>query len=282
MRIGIESGAYLKKYGLKEGLERMKRHGYDCLDYQFLADTETELYRCGEPEFERRLNEIKEAAQQAGVEIVQTHGPWRWPPRDRTPEERAERFEKMEKSIRATRLLGVKYVIIHPIMPYGDGAQEDNAEFWAINFDFYGRLTKVAEREDVIICLENMPMPELPMARPAEILDFVRKIDRPNLRVCLDTGHCAVCGVSPADATRELGKEYLCTIHAHDNQGDRDYHLLPGEGIIDWPAFADALREIGYEGAFCLETAVKGEMPAEECERRERALADFVRQLVRG
>lgn len=32
MKVGIESGAYLGRYGFEDGLARMKRHGYECVD----------------------------------------------------------------------------------------------------------------------------------------------------------------------------------------------------------------------------------------------------------
>ncbi len=284
MRIGIESAAYVKQYGLEEGLARMKRHGYDSLDDAELAETEAELFRCPEDEFERRLIHTAQAAKDSGIEIFQTHGPWRWPPRDGTPEDRAERFEKMEKSLRGTRLLGAKYMVIHPIMPFGTEEQPDEDLFWSLNFDFFRRLTRAAEREGVIICFENMPMPLFPLARPLEILDFVRKIDSPAMRVCLDTGHCAVCGVSPAEAVRLLGREYLRVLHVHDNDGRADLHLLPGAGVIDWPDFAASLQEIGYDGVLSLETNVGHRLteclsPAER-ERREQDLAAIACRLA--
>lgn len=51
MKIGIESAGYIEHYGLREGLCRMKAQGYETLDYQTLADTETSLYTCSEAEY---------------------------------------------------------------------------------------------------------------------------------------------------------------------------------------------------------------------------------------
>ena len=39
MKTGIETGAYFGDRLTDEGLAQAKAHGYDCLDYQFLADT---------------------------------------------------------------------------------------------------------------------------------------------------------------------------------------------------------------------------------------------------
>lgn len=280
MKTGIESSAYRDESDLAAGYRRMRRHGYDCVDYQEFVNTEGPLFEADEAEFLRRLRDEAEIIRDAGLEISQTHGPWRYPPRDGSPEERAERFEKMARSLRGTRALGCSVMVVHPIMPFGTGAAGSRDEFFAINFDYYRRLARVAADEGVVIGLENMPMPELPLARPGEILAFVKAIDSPALRVCLDTGHCTMCGVSPADALRELGAEYLAALHVHDNDGKRDLHWIPYQGVIDWAAFSQALHEIGFAGALSLETHVKAAMPRDIREYHEIGLGLIARKLA--
>jgi sugar phosphate isomerase/epimerase len=69
----------------------------------------------------------------------------------------------------------------------------------------------------------------------------------------------------------------LKAVHIHDNMGKEDEHLIPGDGIIDWNAFADALREIGYTGVISLETSPKHKNhPKEKWEERELALKKIV------
>ena len=41
--------------------------------------------------------------------------------------------------------------------------------------------------------------------------------------------------------------------HLHDNDGDSDGHLIPGEGKATFPALWDALEEAGYEGPLTFE-----------------------------
>ena len=273
MKTGISSGAYIGRYGWEAGLERMKRHGFDTNDFD-MADTENNpLYKMNGVELSRYIGEKSKLVRSAGLEIFQTHGPWRWPPRDATEEDRAERFEKMAHSIRATAEFGCRYFVIHPMMPFGDYQNPHPEEFHRINVEFMNRLTDVAEKEGVVICFENMPMPALTLATPKQIVDFVKEINRPNFKVCLDTGHCAVCGVSAAEAVRITGKEYLMVLHVHDNDGRGDFHWLPNTGVIDWKDFTAALLEIGYDGSLSLETSVPVKETAEETEQAEMALA---------
>ncbi len=280
MKTGIESSAYRDEADLAGSYRRMRRHGYDCVDYQLFVNTETPLFRLDDALFTRKLREEAAIIRDAGLEISQTHGPWRYPPHDGTEEERAERFEKMVRSLRGTRALGCPYMVIHPIMPFGTGGEGSRERFFDINFDFYRRLARVAGDEGVVICLENMPMPDLPLARPAEILAFVKAIDSPALRVCLDTGHCTMCGVEPAQAVRELEREYLRTLHVHDNDGRRDLHWTPYRGVIDWAAFSQALRDIGFDGALSLETHVESALPLDIREHYEIGLGLIARKLA--
>ena len=105
-------------------------------------------------------------------------------------------------------------------------------------------------------------------------------INHPLFKICLDTGHCAVFGESPADAVRLIGKEYLRVLHVHDNDGKNDRHWLPYNGVIDWADFSLALAEIGYEGTLSLETRAPARIPADILEPQEIALFHMGKKLA--
>lgn len=279
MRTGIEWNPEQDvENGLKE-LYEIKELGYDCVDFQCFCHTENVFF--GERgEADRLIRLVRDTAKDAGITISQTHGPWRWPPHDATKEEREERFEKMTRSLYGTAALGCTDMVIHPVMPFGDDKDPYPEMFMEINLDFFGRLTDEAVKAGVIIDFENMPMPALSLATPYQILDFVKKIDSPNFRVCLDTGHCAVTKNDPADAVRALGKEYLRVLHVHDNDGRSDFHWLPGTGVINWDEFSKALQDIGFEGVVSLETNVKpdGLSPEEYCSAKKK-LAETAKRI---
>lgn len=280
MKIGIESAAYFPRYGTVAGLRRMAAQGFKTVDYQGFVYTDNVLFAKDDAGFEKELLQLKKDCADAGIEIFQSHGPWRWPPRDFSEEDRAERFEKMARSIRGNAILGCRYFVIHPIMPFGDNQNPDPDTFYKMNFEFMNRLCDVADQCGVTVCLENMPMPALTLATPAQILAFVKDVNRENFKVCLDTGHCTVCGVDPADAVRLTGKEYLKVLHVHDNNGHSDLHWLPGFGVINWKEFGKALRDIDYDGSFSLETCVPGNVPAESRESLEKGLFNIANAIA--
>ncbi len=261
MKIGIGSGAYWSGENLPHSLALMKEHGFGYTDYQPFTDTENNpLFECSDDEFELLVKKDSDALAAAGITVSQTHGPWRYPPRDATAEDRQERFEKMSRALHGTKLLGCKYMVIHPLMPFGTADDGDIDEYFRINREFFRSLIEVAEKEDVVICFENMPMPKLPLATTAQILDFVKEMNSPYFKVCLDTGHAAVCGESVGDAVRMLG-DYLKVMHVHDNNGHADQHLLPYSGVIDWADFGKALKEINFDGVLSLECSVGKNLP---------------------
>ena len=287
MKIGIVSYAYIDTYGYEKGIEKLKRHGYSCIDYSGnrfpnLVDTNHEIFSLSESELEKCLKKESVLYKNAGIIISQTHGPWRYPPQDATKEDRDERFEKMSKAIRATAYLGCENTVIHPLMPFGSHSDAEPQTQWDINLEFMSRLAEVGAQYGVTVCFENMPFRELPLSPVSEILKMVKQIGSEHFKVCLDTGHCAAIGESPADAVRLLGKEYLRVMHVHDNNGIKDYHWLPGTGVIDWDDFSAALAEIGFDGTLSLETGVsRFQKEGNDIDEREAELANFAKKIAR-
>ena len=221
-------------------------------------------------------------AEAAGIEIHQVHGPWRWPPKDSTEEDRKERMEKMKKSIYLTTVLGCKNWVVHPIMPLGleEADTEDALRTWAMNFVFMEELLETAKEHDVTICLENMPMHKFSMSKPKEILNFVEQIGDDHFKICLDTGHVSVFPeLDLAEETRRLGKE-IRVLHVHDNRYNCDMHLNPYDGIVNWESFGKALRDIQFDGVFSLETAPGGKMPDALFEEKSRHLVNICKYIT--
>lgn len=261
---------------------KVREHGFDTVDFTMM-NTEAAPYSLSSDEFASFLKREREQAERAGVEIFQVHGPWRYPPQDGSAEERAERMEKCKKSIYATHLLGCKYWVIHPLMPYGfdDIPVKKESATYDTNLAFWRELVPFAKQYGVTVCIENMPAPGFSLGAPEKLLSLVKEIDDDNFKICLDTGHVAVFpSLSVGESARLLGS-HIKVLHVHDNMGDRDSHLPPGEGIIDWRDFSAALREIGFEGSVSLEL-LPPEQPEDEFEAKCIALSKTAREIAEG
>ena len=280
IKIGTADGSYLSRYGFEGGISRIAELGYECLDYQRFCDTETPLFQQDDVGFEKELKRQRRFIEATGLAINQTHGPWRWPINDSTPEDCAERFEKMFRSIVGTAILGCDKMVIHPIMPFGGDEGIHAQEAWEMNVEFMGRLCDIGRQHGVIVCLENMPFRCQSTSTPEAILKLARQIASPFCKVCLDTGHSLVMGVQPAVAVRQIGCEYLACLHVHDNNGEGDFHWLPYTGKGDWDAFTKALQEIGYTGVVSLETGIPAGIPDDLAPLQEQSLIQMARRLV--
>lgn len=285
LKIGIGERYYTVPYGFEAGVSRMKKQGYDCMDYQEFVNTEKELFQKDPIQFVKYLQKQAAVCKQEGIEINQTHGPWRYPPQDTTKENRTERFEKMVRAIEGTSILGCKKMVLHPIMPFTIKDEGHTKETFEMNLEFMERLCRVGQEYDVTICLENMPMPEFSIASTANMLELVKEMKNDYFKVCLDTGHSAVMKNSPAGDVRLLGKEYLRALHIHDNNGKYDIHAQLYEGVIDWEDFGKALREIGFDGVLSLEVKRLGKIPEELAEAEELLLyrkTEYLAKLASG
>ncbi|MGA2992715.1 MAG: sugar phosphate isomerase/epimerase family protein [Candidatus Korobacteraceae bacterium] len=101
----------------------------------------------------------------------------------------------------------------------------------------------------VRLLLENIPN-ELSTA--ARLIDFIQVTHMDDVGVCYDFGHANLCG--GIAASFESLKPYIRSTHVHDNQGDRDTHLWPGEGTIDWQQAMELLRGVPQAPPVLMET----------------------------
>ena len=249
MKLGISGAVYSR---LKEKrYQYMKEDGYSYCDLG-LQNTDHPMYHCSEEELAVLMANEKKLAEDAGIEYYQVHGPWRYPPKDATPEDREERKEKMRRSMLAAKLLGAKYVVFHPIYPFGVTGMVEPELVFQMNVEYFRDLIPAAKAYGVGIALENMPHPEFPLAAPEMTLKLVEALDDPVVQICLDTGHSAVMGVQPADAVRLLGSR-VKVLHVHDFNACGD-HRIPYTGTVDWEDFAAALNETNFSGVFSMET----------------------------
>ena len=89
----------------------------------------------------------------------------------------------------------------------------------------------------------------LPLASTTESLESLLDQDKA-LNFTLDTGHAHVNGQDPSLLMRRAGPR-LTEVHLHDNSGESDEHLVPGEGTAN---LGPLMKSLAGSGAFvCLE-----------------------------
>ena len=82
---------------------------------------------------------------------------------------------------------------------------------------------------DALLCMENVMEDE-----PGLLLEIIRRVDDPRLRLCLDVGHANSSASNvPVSEWIACCAPYLSHVHLHNNEGDRDLHAPLGTGTID-------------------------------------------------
>ena len=137
------------------------------------------------------------------------------------------------------------------------------------------QLTAAAKGLGVTIAIET-PLPHLIGGNPEEFERILRHVG-PDARVCLDTGHTFLGGLTQRFI--ELAGARLAHVHAHDNHGRYDDHLTPGDGAIDWATVRESLSAVGYQGWLVLELKCPGTSMADYFGRARHRLEELVTPL---
>jgi sugar phosphate isomerase/epimerase len=109
-------------------------------------------------------------------------------------------------------------------------------------FSSLEHLSLHAHHAGVTICLENTTSE---MGEPSYLRYFIEETRLTALRINFDIGHAHLAEGPEADRVEksfDTLKELIASSHIHDNHGEKDEHLAPYDGSIDWSA---ALRLLG-------------------------------------
>jgi sugar phosphate isomerase/epimerase len=83
------------------------------------------------------------------------------------------------------------------------------------------------------------------MGDPAYLRAFVDETRLTGLRFNFDVGHANLAD-GPAEERIEKGfallRDLVASVHLHDNHGDKDEHLAPYDGSIDWSVAIPLLK----------------------------------------
>jgi sugar phosphate isomerase/epimerase len=145
---------------------------------------------------------------------------------------RQEAVDEIKRALDLVEYVPFRYCVQHVARPRDIPDQRR----WDAVFSSLELLSLFARQRGVTLALENTPGE---MATPTNLKNFLEQTRLTNVKLCFDTGHAHLEGgvVAGLEAIRDL----VVTTHIHDNRGERDDHLLPFEGTIDWNAALAAL-----------------------------------------
>jgi len=166
---------------------------------------------------------------------------------DDDEEIRKQAVQRLKEHIDLAECIGCPAVVI--------GIMRSNIPDFSKYDEYEGRLTEAilklsdyAEGKPVDLLIEaiNRYVTNYLCSVP-ETLSYIEKLDRPNIRIHIDTHQMNIEDTDFAAAIKACG-EKLAYVHLSDNN-----RALPGGGNIDFLSIFKALREISYNGFITVE-----------------------------
>ena len=242
-------------------LTRLASIGYDALDMAFDYCVQEKDFPFMTADYENWACSLRESAEKLGVSYTHSHAPF----------DASARGELVERSLRCASLLGIRYMVVHPIVRREKETITEDDDFIAVNAAAIRPLLEIAEKHSVILLSENLLWGA--SIRAQTIARLTEEVNSPWFGWCYDAGHAHALQDS-LESFRNVCRAPL-SLHIQDNHGTGwDEHLLPGNGTLDWGDFLRSLKAVGYAGEFVLEAHHQPlEAPDEE---RDAMLTDLL------
>jgi sugar phosphate isomerase/epimerase len=157
---------------------------------------------------------------------------------------RVDAVDEVKRALEVAETVAFRYLIQHmtstrqPVDPRNLDAAFSSLE----------HLVLFAKQRGVTIAIENTPGE---FSSPESLAQFVKQTRLNDLRFCFDIGHAHMAEGVAAGVESMLDR--VVTVHLHDNHGEKDEHLLPFEGTIDWDTALAALAGAPKPPVFVLE-----------------------------
>ncbi len=211
----------------------------------------------------RRQHVIEIAAwfRNSGIPLHSMHSPmfsdYEWgrtgsPPVNIAATDKKQRIEAMDEIKRALEVaeqIPFRYLVQH----VGTGGEDFSEQKFDAAMTSVEHLRAFAKPLGVKVLLENIPNE---LSTPERIVEFLTTAHFEDVGVCFDFGHAHLMSSVP-EAFQTL-KEHIRSTHVHDNARDRDSHLWPGEGSIDWNEAVRLLQSAPHVPSVLLEIEGEG------------------------
>jgi L-ribulose-5-phosphate 3-epimerase len=231
----------------KESIQKCAEAGYKVLDIS-LNSVSYPGRPMSMPNWKDWVYSIKEQFQKYNITPSQSHAFYYAHSKD--PFGNVDLCEELiHRGIEASGILGVKWVVMHPIHGV-DTEGKTISEAIKMNAEYFKGYEEFAAHNGVGIAIENMIKGH--MVSADELLELLDVLDSPVFGTCWDTGHANLSGQNQGESILKMGKK-LKALHIADNNGRTDEHLAPLYGTINWEEVIKALRSSGYEGDFTYE-----------------------------
>jgi len=204
----------------------------------------------------QHVREIADWFRTSGVPLHSVHSPMYTdyemgrtgtPPVNIAATDRAQRVDAMDEIKRALELaeqIPFRFLVQH----IGTGDESFSEKKLEAAMTSVEHLRAFAKPLGVRILLENIPNE---LSTPDRLVEFIQITHFDDIGICFDVGHAHI--MSTVEQAFETMKAHIRSTHVHDNSKDRDSHLWPGNGSIDWQQTMELLRSAPHTPPLLLE-----------------------------
>jgi sugar phosphate isomerase/epimerase len=191
------------------------------------------------------VKEIAEWFRGSGIPLHSVHSPlyadYEWgragaPPLNIAATDRAARVDAMDeikRSLEIAEQIPFRFLVQHIGTPNETfGEKRFEAAMTSIE-----HLRAFAKPLGVRILLENIPNE---LSTPDKLVELIHAGHFDDVGVCFDFGHAHI--MSSVREAFEIVRGHIGSTHVHDNAKEKDSHLWPGQGTIDWKEAMELLR----------------------------------------
>ncbi|HEX8801655.1 MAG TPA: sugar phosphate isomerase/epimerase family protein, partial [Terriglobales bacterium] len=158
--------------------------------------------------------------------------------------DRIAAMDEIKRAIEVAEHAPFQFLVQH----VGVGGESSSGQKIEAAMTSLEHLRAFAKPLGVQVVVENIPND---LSTPEGLVELLHTAHFTDVGVCLDVGHAHMApGVIHAFETL---KDLIRTTHIHDNHGERDEHLWPGNGTIEWEETIESLRSSPHVPALVLE-----------------------------
>ena len=271
MKIGIQSGTFVKEFGAEKAYKIYADVGFETIDLNLDTGLPSKLInglKFEEHAFANSVDDVEKffseeyaEIKKNGFEVSQAHAPFPAYVAGK-PESLDYMIEVYKKCILYCDRIGCKNLVVHGITLTRKDRINTPDTINELNDKLYISIIPTLLETNVTVCLENLfggagGVISGVCSNPYEAVEM---IDRYNAMagkecfgLCLDTGHLNLLNLDMRWYIPILGKR-IKALHIHDNDGVGDRHKAPYTGTLVWKDFYTALKAVGYDGDLSFET----------------------------
>jgi sugar phosphate isomerase/epimerase len=164
---------------------------------------------------------------------------------------RQEAVTEILAALEIARTIPFRFLVLHLGVPGSLASVDDNSPAAARRS--LEEIAAAGAPLGVRVAVEVIPNALSTPERLVQLIEDDADLPSGGAGICLDMGHAALMG-DLADAIDLVSGE-MVTTHVHDNRGQRDDHLVPFEGRLDWATGLMSIQKVGYDGALVFELA---------------------------